>query len=78
MKTKYAETLAKEYDFESETDYYDYIIESVSNGQRTQAKSLFKKMKNYDRERFLVDYLDERIGIQKSTKNIMIGTLINS
>lgn len=74
---KYAEDLAKEYDFNSAEEYYQYIIDSVSNGQRQQAKDLFGRMENYDKERFLVDYCDTQGLIGRSTKNIMIGTLLN-
>lgn len=77
MKTKYAEDLAKEYDFETAEQYYQYIIDSVSNGQRGQAKNLFRQMENYDKERFLVDYCENCGLIGRSTKNIMIGTLLN-
>jgi hypothetical protein len=38
MKNR-AETLAKEYDFEHEHEYYDYIVDSLINGQKKQVKS---------------------------------------
>lgn len=46
-------TLAKELDFENEDQYFDYISESFMNGQFTQCKSLFFRMKKEDRKLFL-------------------------
>ena len=72
---KYAETLAREYDFETKEEYFDYIVESLINGQRQQVRKLFNQMKAYDQKEFLVDYLNDGIGIEKSVKNICISEL---
>ena len=72
---KYAETLAREYDFETKEHYFEYIVESLINGQRQQVRNLFNKMNAYDQKEFLVDYLNDGIGIEKSVKNICIGEL---
>ncbi len=34
----------KNYDFNSITDYFNYIVESLVNGQRTQCKTLYNKL----------------------------------
>lgn len=75
MKKKYAETLAKEYDWESKEDYFNYIVESLINGQRTQVANLFNQMKGEDQKEFLVDYLNHDNSYQTSCKNICIGEL---
>ena len=75
MAKKYAETLAKEYDFETKEEYFDYIIMSLGNGQRQQVKELFNQMKSEDQQEFLTDHLDPIIGLHKSCLNICIGEL---
>ena len=72
---KYAEDLAKDYDFQTESEYFDYIIESMVNGQRQQVKELFSNMHPSDQSRFLIDHLDVKIGIHKSTLNTCIKAL---
>lgn len=47
------EKLAKSLDFQQETEYFDYCIESYINGNKDQCKSLFLKMKKDDRKRLL-------------------------
>ncbi len=76
MKTKYAEDLAKDYEFNTAEEYYQYIIDSLINGNREQMKDLFLKMEDYDKERFLVDFCDAAGLIGRSVKNICIGTLL--
>ena len=77
MKTQYAEDLAKAYEFTTAEDYFQYIIDSVINGQRSQAKKLFLAMDGYDKERFLIDYCKTQGDTGESTKNICIGALLN-
>lgn len=74
---KYAEDLAKSYDFKTAEEYFQYIVESVINGQRTQAKSLFLKMDGYDKTRFLIDYCKTQGDQGESAKNVCIQSLIN-
>tara|TARA_R110000751_G_scaffold85111_2_gene169984 strand:+ start:922 stop:1152 length:231 start_codon:yes stop_codon:yes gene_type:complete len=72
-----AETLAKEYELgNTKDDFFNYILESLINGQRQQMKDLFNMMKGEDKKTFLVDYLEDDNGIQKSCKNILISELI--
>lgn len=47
-------TLAKELDFKTEHEYYDYMIETHINGQFTQCRNLFDAMKKEDQKSFLV------------------------
>jgi len=46
-------TLAKELDFNSETEYFDYLIESHVNGQFSQCRRLFSEMKKEDQKTFV-------------------------
>jgi len=50
-------TLAKELDFTTETEYFDYLIESHINGQFTQCRNLFNTMKKEDKKEF-IKYVD--------------------
>jgi len=50
-------TLAKELDFTTETEYFDYLIESYINGQFTQCRNLFNAMKKEDKKGF-IKYVD--------------------
>jgi len=72
MAKKYAETLAKEYDFETKEDYYNYIVESLINGQRQQVRDLFNAMRKSDQQEFLINFLQEDDSYQTSTKKICI------
>ena len=50
-------TLAKELDFTTELEYYQYCLDSYVNGNKSQCKELFKAMKPEDRKG-LLKYLD--------------------
>ena len=76
MSRKYAETLSKEYDFETKEDYYNYIVESLINGNRSQVRNLFNQMKGCDQQEFLNNYLEEDGGYQTSTRKICVGELV--
>ena len=71
-KLKFAEDLAKEYDFKTKEEYFNYIVESLENGNRKQVRELFNQMVGFDQKDFLVDYLKPAIGLHKSTMNICI------
>lgn len=49
-------TLAKRLDFTSETQYFDYCINSWFNGNFSQCKELFKAMTKADRKS-LIEYI---------------------
>lgn len=69
---KYASTLAKEYGFNHYHDYFEYIIESLINGNRQQVRDLFNAMHKDDQQTFLVNYLDRDQGYHLSVLNICI------
>ena len=49
-------TLAKKLDFTTETEYFDYCINSWYNGNFTQCQELFKAMSKNDRKE-LIKYI---------------------
>lgn len=49
-------TLAKRLEFTSETQYFDYCIDSWFNGNFSQCRELFKAMTKADRKR-LIKYI---------------------
>lgn len=44
--------LIKSYDFETIEDYFNYIIDSKINGQRTQAQELYKTLSTRQKNAF--------------------------
>jgi len=54
MAKKKLITLAKELDFTTEHEYFDYIIESEINGQMSQVKELIQDMKKEDQKDFIL------------------------
>lgn len=59
MARKKLITLAKELGFEFNFDYYNYLIDSYINGQKSQCKKLFEAMKKADQKYFLSSWLNE-------------------
>lgn len=51
-------TLAKDHEFSTEEEYFNYIIDSYINGQRQQVRELFNDMRKEDKEDFLFNYLN--------------------
>jgi len=49
--------LIKDYDFNSADEYYEYILETIGNGQRTQARHLYQSMERGERNEFF-DWLE--------------------
>jgi len=72
---KYAEDLYKDYDFNNKNEFFNYIIESLINGNRSQVRELFNEMKPESQEEFLINYLDITKGYDKSVLNICISEL---
>lgn len=74
---KTAERLAKEHELGmSSEDYYNYMVDSLINGQRQQVRDLFNSMKPDSKRDFLINFLDVRhIGYHKSILNICIEEL---
>jgi len=46
-------TLAKELDFNTEVEYFNYIVDSYINGQKQQVNELFNDMRKDDKRDFL-------------------------
>ena len=46
-------TLAKELDFLTESEYFDYLIDSHINGNFSQCKRLFAEMRKEDQKSFV-------------------------
>ena len=53
--------IAKSYDFNSESEFYDYLIDSHLNGNFTQCRRLFAEMKREDQKYFVTRYLEGEI-----------------
>ena len=77
MKTKDAKDLAKDYEFESAYEYFEYIVDSLINGQRQQVRNLFNQMSDFSKRTFLNDFLNDDSGHHTSTRKICIGELID-
>ena len=51
-------TLAKELDFSTEDEYYNYICDSYINGQMQQVRKLFAAMRKGDQKYFIENIRD--------------------
>ena len=51
--------LLKSYGLNSDMQYYELIVDSVINGQRTQAKEQFKAMSKKERKQFVKSVLTD-------------------
>lgn len=65
-------------DFETLEDYFDYIIESKTNGQRTQARELFNELSNAQKKEFF-NYVDTAYYYDQHDNNVvgMSAELVN-
>lgn len=52
-----SKTNLHEYEFNTIEEYFDYIIESKTNGQHTQARELFNDLSEHQKRQFY-DYLE--------------------
>jgi hypothetical protein len=69
-------TLLKDYDLNSDMQYFEMIVLSVINGQRTQAKELFNIMPRKDRKAFIVAVYSNWIsGLSDSDKAMFLKEL---
>ena len=50
MAKKSLKTLCKVYEFENDYEYFDYIIESLINGNLTQCRELFNDLREADKK----------------------------
>ena len=76
MKTKHAEDLAKEYGWDYPSQYFEYIVESLINGQRQQVRDLFNRMSPDSKDVFLNQYLEDDNSFHTSTRRICVSELI--
>ena len=67
--------LIKEYEFETEEQFYDYIIESKINGQRSQVIELFNYLPEDNQAYFLNQYLNDNDPYHQAVKEICIKVL---
>ena len=67
----------KEYQFSGIVQYFDYVLESIVNGQRKQARDLVSRMSQRQRNQFAV-YLENECPFHHShidrVKNILFQT----
>ena len=74
---KHAETLAKEHELgDNENDFFQYIVDSLINGQRQQVRDLFNSMKQDDQRTFLNDFLQDDNSHHTSTRKICVAELV--
>ena len=68
--------LLKNYGFNSDMQYFEMIVESVINGQRTQAKQQFKAMpRNYKRTFIAQIYGCWQSGLSEQDKAMFLNIL---
>jgi len=71
-----ADKLAESYELgENCTDFFNYIIDSLINGQRQQVRKLFNEMQREDQNVFLNQFLIEDNSHQTEVKKICIEEL---
>jgi len=78
-KRKRADKLAEDYELEENTCncYYNYIVDSLINGQKQQVKELFNQMHKIDKDVFLNQWLGNDIRAHIEVSEICIKELIN-
>ena len=64
MAKKKLITLAKELDFTTESEYFDYMIDTHINGQFTQCRNLFNDMSRANQKAFIT-YADNSLSDKK-------------
>ena len=68
--------LLKSYGFNSDMQYFEMIVESVINGQRTQARKQFNAMPRQDRKNFVKSvYSNWVTGLHESDKEMFLNLL---
>lgn len=68
--------LIKEYGYNSDHQYFEMIVESVINGNRTQAKEQFNAMPRKDRKSFIVAIYGNWItGLNDTAKAMFMNLL---
>ena len=73
---KNMKTLLKEYELNSDMQYFEMIVDSVINGQRTQAKEQFNLMPRKVRKAFIVSiYGNWDSGLSDSDKAMFLNLI---
>lgn len=68
--------LLKDYELNSDMQYFEMIADSVINGQRTQAKELFRAMRRKDKKAFVVAiYTSWQSGLTETDKAVFLNEL---
>jgi hypothetical protein len=68
--------LLKEYELNSDMQYYEMVVESVINGNRTQAKEQFNAMPREDRKAFVLSlFTDWGTGLSAQDKAMFFQLL---
>ena len=68
--------LLKQYGFFSDMQYFEMIVESVINGQRTQAKELFAKLPKIEKNNFIKAIcFDWQTGLKIDDKKMFIDLI---
>lgn len=78
MKDKTLLELAQELEFDTEEEYFEYIVLSLINGNRFQMVKLYKAMDERNRHYFINHYLDRSNGIDTLTINEIKNYIINN
>lgn len=66
-------TLAKEMDFSTEVEYFNYLIECHTNGNFESCKRLFSEMRKEDQKVF-IKYVDDSF-TEKAIRNFYFNLL---
>ena len=68
--------LLKSYQLNSDQQYYEMIVESVINGNRTQAKEQFNAMPKVNRKQFVLSiYTDWQTALSYSDRAMFFNEL---
>lgn len=70
--------IIKSYDFETIEDYFNYIIDSEINGNRSQVQSLIKALSNIQKANFLNWISDNFNDVENSDVDIVKKLVFNS
>lgn len=69
----------KDYEFNTIYDYYDYVVESVLNGQRQQAKELVNGLSKAQKKEGIKHFAqlegNTYLGIYREVKEMLINSL---
>jgi len=71
--------LIKSYDFETIQDYFNYIVDSWTNGQKKQSKELYNSLSIRQIKHFAAWLLSSQMdGITTNEDNFKLVTYLNS